>query len=375
MKKKIIAFLCALVLCVELVPTAGAASDVIFIALNDNVFPLSADTMPFQSAGMIYVPYTTFDSRTATIDLGLYATYSERDRVVTVYNSESMLVFDLTTNSMFDYHTGANYNIPAITRNGVIFIPAYIICDMFGLEYSYYQTSYGALLRIKSTYWLSDAIFIDSASWTMSSYLKEYNQTLSTTTTTPTTAPTTTTEPEETTTRTTAYLSIQCTQETPVDDVLWSLETQHISALFLLTPDYIAQEGDEVRKILGSGHTIGIWAEGETAEETDALLMEGRANLAAAAYTTTALAQVPADQRDDLAEGWIFWEAEQDLSSGVEGDLYRYATALVRSLAQDNHGLTLTLTADQEMSDCLMDVLAQLDGRSFSMLAVTEFVV
>ncbi len=379
MKKKIIALVCALLLLLGSIPVAHADSEVIFVALNDNVSPLSAETMPFFSSGMLYVPYDTFDARTNSIDLGLYATYSERDRVVTVYNTQDMLVFDLNTNSMYKYHTGESYNIPAITRNGVIFIPAYIICDVFGLEYSYYQTSYGPIVRMKSTYWLTDAIFIDAASVTMSSYLKEYNQTIATTTTTtPTTTPTVTpTEPEEDTpvSDTISYLSIQCTPETPMDDVLWSLETQRIYALFLMTPDYIAQEGDAVREILGSGHTIGIWAEGETAEETEALLEEGRVNLAAAAYTTTTIVQVPPDQQDDLSQGWVFWETDQSLTSDTPGDVSRYATALVRALSQDSNGICLSVTATQEMSDCLMDVLVQLDGRNFSMMPVTEFVV
>ncbi len=373
MRKKIIALVCALVLCLGLIPVANASNDVIFVALNDNLSPLSADTMPFWSDGMIYVPYTTFDGRTADIDLGLYATYSERDKVVTVYNMQQMLVFDLSANNFYNYHTGATYNISAITRNGVTFIPAYIICDVFGLEYSYQQTAYGPLLRIKGEYWLNDALFIDAASWTMTTYLREYNQSIATTTTTPeVTAP----EVEEVVSHAPTYLSILCDLDAPISEILWSLTAQNVKALFLLTPEQIAQDGDGVRQILGSGHTIGIWAEGDTAQETEALLQAGLDGLAAAAYTTTTIAQVPADHQEALqGDGWLFWEADQTLTPEIEEDVSRYATAIIRALTQNGQSLSLSILANQTMSDCFTDILIQLDSRSFDLLSVTEFVV
>ncbi len=376
MRQKIIAVFCTLVLVMGLMPTAWADNDVIFVSLNDNLLALESSTMPFWSNGVLYVPMSVFDTRATTINLDVYSSYSEKDRTVSVYDLTTMLVFDLDSSTCYNYHTKEGYNMKPISRNGTVFIPAYGVCDVFGLDYSYQQTSYGPLLRIKSElHWLTDAEFIDAASVQMNTRLREYNQSL-TTPTTPTVTTPDGTAMEEDDDYTPVYLSILCQEGAPMEEILWGLETQEVYALFLLTPDQIAQDGDAVRQLVGSGHTIGIWAEGGTAQETADLLQAGLDNLAAAAYTTTTIAQVPLEQQEELeGDGWLFWQADQSLTTDIEGDVSRYATAMVRALAQNGRSQQLSLTASEEMSECFIDVLIQLEGRSFQPQVVTEMVV
>lgn len=377
MQKRIIPLLCALLLCVGLITPAGADSEVIFLSINDNLLTLSSETMPFWSDGVLYVPITTFDSRTTGINLEVYGTYSERSRTVSVYNLNNMLVFDLNADSCYDYHSGLSYNSKAMVRNGVYFIPAYMVCDFFGLSYNLYHTTSGTLLRIKDeAVELSDAVFIDAATMLMSSRLREYNQSLVAVPTTPTVSPSTPSATPTTPNYTPVYLAVRCSQDGDTAAILWGLETQEAQAIFFLTPEHIAQDGNLVRQLVGSGHTIGILAEGATEEETLLLLEEGNRNLAAAAYTTTTVAMAPRDQWAHLeGDGWLFWNETSALTAQDPEDTARYAAAAVRALIQDEDGVLLTLEDSPEMGDCLIDILLQLEGRSFYPSVVTEMIL
>ncbi len=48
---------------------------------------------------------------------------------------------------------------------------------------------------------------------------------------------------------------------------------------------------------------------------------------------------------------------------------------MVRALIQDEDGVLLTLEDTAEMGDCLIDILLQLEGRSFYPSVVTEMIL
>ena len=78
-----------------LIPPPAAAAEVCFTAVNDNVLPLTADTMPIWYKSLIYVPYTVFDSGSTGVDLGLNSTYDPSSAMVNIYNLRQILAFDL----------------------------------------------------------------------------------------------------------------------------------------------------------------------------------------------------------------------------------------------------------------------------------------
>lgn len=382
MKQKFIPLLCALALCLVLITPAEANNDVIFVSLNDNLLTLSTTTMPFWQDGLLYVPFTTFDMNVTGINLDVYASYSEHERSVSVYDLNKMLIFDLANDSCYNYHTGEVYDVKAVSRNGTFYVPAYMICTFFRLNYTYLQTTYGPLVRIKSdNYWLTDSQFVSATSTAtlMSTRLREYNQSLTASTTTTTTPSTgTSTEVEETEEdHTPTYLALYYENSAATQTILTTLSASHTSALFLMTPEQIATDGNSVRQLLGSGHTIGILAQGETEWETADLLQVGSEALAAAAYTTTTIACVPTEHQGGLEEdGWVLWSGDISLTEGsTEGDLYRYATAIIRSLARDDSRIYLSMVGSEELAFHLSDILAQLKARSFDGQLVTEMVI
>ncbi len=382
MQRKLGALFCALILCLGLVAPASATDDVMFIALNDT-FPiaLSADTMPFWSNGLLYVPSTTFDFRVTGISMGFYSVYSAYNQNIVLYTMEEMLYFDLSDNTCYNYHTKESYPVSAIVQNGVPFVPVSTVCDFFGLTYNRYSTAYGELLRIKdSNVVLSDAVFIDAASDMMSNRLKAYTQSLATPdvdTTTPDVDTTPdVTVPEDPTTPEVAqvsyYLAAICQGEGSPRGLLEALEEINAHALFLLTPQQL-EDGDLIREIVGSGHLVGIIAQGETAQESRALLALGNSLLQGAAYTTATVALCPQDQQSELAaEGWIFWEETSSLIPTEGNTVDRYGAAIIRSLNRDDGTAYLTLDDSKDTADSIADLIGQLAERSFLLEIPTE---
>ena len=75
-----------------LLPMPASAANVYVTSINDNVAPLTADTMPVYSGGVMYVPYTVFDGAYSGIDLGIYASYSRSGNTVTLFMALSVVL-------------------------------------------------------------------------------------------------------------------------------------------------------------------------------------------------------------------------------------------------------------------------------------------
>lgn len=129
--KRGIALLLTAVLWAGLVMPASAAN-LYFTSINDSVALLTSDTMPFWSGGILYVPYTVFDSAKNGIgvSLGLSASYNQDSGIATVYNlKQQMLSFDLNTGICRDDMTGTTYSARAVMRSGKPYLPLNMVCS------------------------------------------------------------------------------------------------------------------------------------------------------------------------------------------------------------------------------------------------------
>jgi hypothetical protein len=380
-KRRLGLFLIATLL-VGMLTVPASAADIYFTAINDNVPLLTADTMPFWSGGTLYVPYSVFDSSSnGGIDLGLYCIYDRTANQVTLYNiGRPMLVFDLNTGACWDELSGETFSARAISRNNRPYLPLAMVCNYFDLGYSYNAIPYvnqGYLVRIKSdAASLSDARFIDAASYTINLRLRDYNQSLTPATdaapATPST-PATTTQPttpavteEEDPTDIPTYLAFRCTSGGGLSSILDTLDANSRCAVFFLTPELLQEEDGLVRRILGSGHSVGILAEGATAEETRSLLSEGTRLLAELTFTHTTLAYVPKDQRDTVAaDGWICWKETIRLSPSGSVSSSTFASNALRRLSGRTRNTYLTLDGTQNSARVLSTFLRQLESKNF----------
>lgn len=387
MKKRLSALLCAVALCLSLFPAhAINAGDVYFTAVNNKLFPLSIDTMPTWVSGRLYVPASVFDSSVTGIDLGFY--FRQSNNTVTLYTLRQMLVFDLNRGIAYEQHTGENLSARAVNRNGRIYLPVETVCDFFGLEDSYNYTQYGYLIRIKSEApQLNYADFMDAASSLMSAALQEFLSAQQTPDDqpapptppvvveppTPSDDPVQPPEPDDQPkAQTQVYLAVRCDSGEALAEILDLLEQENMRAMFFFAPQSLTGQDDLVRRVVGSGHSIGLLAEGGSTDDSRRLLAQGNQALAHIVRTAATAALVPADQRGALeADGWACW---QETTSGLPRQAERPAAYAQRILRAMDTRRTVRLTLDDSGStaQALPALLEQLAQEEYRVLLPIE---
>ena len=220
--------------------------EVCFLALNETVLDLSQT--PFFYNGTAFVPYTVFGN------FKVYSSFFSSNNTISLYRSDKQLYFNLTTAQVFD--GDGNYYVTTIVRkNGVAYVPVPFVCNFFGLSWSYIEgIGYGDILRItNSSSYMSDSEFIQAASSVMQPRYESYIQSLGSGSATGSGNGSTTNSNSHADTP--IYLSFE---GVPSADILNTLDRFSAKAAFYLSPDDIAADPDTVRRIYGSGHSIGI---------------------------------------------------------------------------------------------------------------------
>ena len=347
--RRLLALICALALCLGLSGPVSAAGDVYFSVVNDSMITLSDSTMPVWSGGVLYVPHSVFDGTNSTgIGFGLNFSYNRDTGIASLFTTQQILTFDLNRGISYDYISGTPLKGRAILRNGRPYLPVGQVCSFFGLSYSVIAIPEGHIVRVKnSAVSLSDAAFVDAASNLISRYLREYSQSQQSPPTPGIRPPTSSgtdaplqEEPEDTG-NTLVYLGFRCDDTQGLAQVLY--------------------------RILGSGHSVGLLAEGETAAATRRLLEKGSQTLERIGYVRTTLALVPDGQRSALQEeGWVCWnETVNAVPAGSQTSASTHANAVIRKIGSQRNSAYLTLDAGTDSARVLPILLQRLGSRSY----------
>lgn len=376
MKKRLIALFCAAVLCLSMVPAQAInAGDVYFTSVNNTLCPLTMDTMPAWVNGVLYVPATVFDNTVTGANLGMYCSQSSTNNTVTLYSLRRMLVFDLSRGVAYDHHSGENLPYRAVNRNGRIYLPVEMVCDFFGLEDTYHYTRYGYLVRIKSdAAWQNDADFIDAASVLMSNALQEI---MSQQQTPVTPLPPVEQEPEEQPqqpkNRAQICLGFRCETGEGLERILDRLDRESVRGIFFVDAKILTMRDDLIRRIVGSGHGIGLLAEEESASAGGRQLEQANRMLARVARTAATAALVPDAQRQTLEqEGWVCW---QQTVNGVLREKERpaaYAQRVLRALSSRRGTVCITLDDSTATAEALPVLLQQLKQEEYVFITPLE---
>lgn len=375
-KRPVLPLVLAVILAVGMFqPMPAAAANLYFTGINDSVAPLTSSSMPYWSGGTLYVPYTVFDANQngVGVSLGLYTSYNHRSHIVTIFNLKQMLVFDLERGTCRDDMTGAAYDARAVMRYGKPYVPLYVVCSVFGLEYSYNQLSYisqGYLVRIKSAdAVLDDGLFIDRAQELINNRLRDYTQSLSPAETTPTVPVSPSGPPEVDGSNVATYLAFRCESADGLSAILNTLDGTGQYALFFLAPQVIEEEGGLVRRILGTGHSVGILAwEGEKEA-----LGRGRLALEELAHTRTTLAYVPDGARAGLeGQGWVCWKETLYLEPGDSVGGTAFAGTVLNRLGTRRRTVYLTLEGSGNTARVLPALLRQLSSNHYTVAVPVE---
>ena len=149
--------------------------------------------------------------------------------------------------------------------------------------------------------------------------------------------------------------------------MLDALEARNKAGVFFFPADALEREDDLLYRILGSGHSVGLLAEGETAAATRRLLEEGRRTLERVGYVRTTLALVPDSQRSTLQEeGWVCWNETADaVPAGSQISASTHANAVIRKIGSRLSSAYLTLDTGTDSARILPTLLQRLGSRSY----------
>ena len=129
----------------------------------------------------------------------------------------------------------------------------------------------------------------------------------------------------------------------------------------------LEEHGDLVRRMLGEGHSVGLLALGDTADQTRRLLERGSELLAGTAHSRTTLAMVPDEQRAALsAQGWVCWQQSLALSPTLSSGVNTFSANTLRRLDRlDRQTVYLTMDADPGAVRVLPTLLRQMKNNHY----------
>ena len=380
--RRLAALLCTLALVLGLSGPVSAAGDIYFSACNDSVVDLSDSTMPTWSGGVLYVPYSLFDGSNSTrVSFDISFSYNRSSGQATLFNTRQFLTFDLDDNTCYNALTGEYLNGRAILRNGRVYVPVALVCSFFGLTYSVIPISAGYMVRVKnSSAALGDSLFVDAASNTIAWNLRAYNQ-ANQSAAAPGVLPPTgggsssqddTADPPiqeepDTSDSVPVYLGFRCDDAEGLSGVLDALDNSNRAAVFFFPADGLERQDDLLYRILGSGHSVGLLAEGSSLSATRQLLEEGNQILEQIGYTRTTIALVPERQRDALEEeGWVCWNETVSAIPEEGTGASSHSNSVIRQIPSQSQRAYLTLDAGSESARVLPTLLQRLSARSYT---------
>lgn len=382
--KRSAALVLVLTMLVTLLNTAQAAGNIYLTAVNENLLELTSDTMPTWSNGVLYVPYTVFDGSYTGINLGISSSYSRDEGTVTLYTLQQMVVFDLNRGTCYNPLTEQTLSGRAILRNGRPYVPVASVCSFFGLSYSVIDIDEGYIVRIKgSGVVLSDYSFVDSAQNSIRNRIRDYNQANQSQPTPGVLPPTY--NPEEPDTEITVpddpvdtdiiptYLAFSCEDSQGLSEILDTLDSRNQRAIFFFDAQGLERQDDLIFRILGSGYSIGLIAQGRSTSATNRLLEEANQTLSQVAYTRTSVVLVPESQREELeAEGWICWDETASAVPTQGVGTNTYANQVLKRISGNHTRVYLTLDASSETARVLPTLLRRLAEEGYGVSVPLE---
>ena len=382
MKKRFAAWLLCVLMVFQLaLPSpAKAASYVYFVAIGENIMPLSDRTMPFWSDGYLYIA-SSIITGTARDTLGVSCVRNNDQKRVVLYSREEAesLFFEWEKNYATD-KVGNVYSPGAIYKNGEVFIPAALVARLFNLQYSVTAVSAeadgeairGDLVWLrKPGHVLSAGVFADAASSgaipeRYADYLKEKRAQETPETTDPAD------EVEVDGKR--IYLCL--TAGTDAETLLNLLDQYHSQAAFFCSQEFLETQGGLLRRMIATGQAVGILVDAADPEKTvEEQLEVGNRALERATFTKTRLVRIQDgdEQAVRVAEQAGYRVLDPDLDrTGYQLRGLSNANSLLRSVSAQQRKDVAVWLADTASSNGLRSFLAAVDNAEGQCFAWTE---
>ena len=381
MKKKWAAWILCLLLVFQMAgpPSAQAGSYVYFVAVGENIMPLSDKTMPFWKDGYLYIA-SSIITGSARDALNVSCIRNNSQNRVILYSREEAesLFFDWETNYATD-KAGNVYTPGAIYKNGEVFIPAALVARLFDLQYSVStvnaeadgESIRGELIWLrKPGHVLSPSVFADAAASgaipeRYADYLKEKKLSEGTEQANPS-------DGVEVDGKR-IYLCLTAGENT--EELLNLLDQYHSRAAFFCTAEFLASEGDLLRRMTVTGHSIGVLADANDPERSvEEQLAEGNRLLEQATCTKTRLVRI--QNGDDAVLQTVKAAGYRALDPDLDRTGYQLrgltnANSLLRSISGQRKDVSVWL-ADTVGTGGLRAFLSALGNAEGQCLAWTE---
>lgn len=345
MKRKIaLLAVCVLLVFQMAAPPAEAVRTVYFVAADKSVLSVTDETMPFWHNGFLYISSSIFTGMTRE-SLGISHVINAEQKVTILYGDNKALWFEqgLVYGNDSD---GNTYYPGVVVRNGHYFVPAAVVAKYFNLQYSVIDVPLGYLVWLrKPGSVLTESLFADAATGPMNNRYQDYLKSQSQTEQPGTTQPGGSVLPPEDVPGERVYLCLEAGENTKT--LLDALDTYRMKATFFCGPDFLQEQDDLLRRMLVSGHGIGLLADATDAEQTvEVQLQSGNRALARATFGKSRLALVK-NGTDEVWQatreaGYCCLIPEED-RSGRELKSAANATALLQRLHERGGSETVWL--------------------------------
>ena len=370
--KKVLALLLVGLLLVSML-SVQAANPLIFTALEDVIQPNpTPDTVPVKIGNIIYVLPQTF---TRLYDIKTI--YKDSNNQLIIFNSDIHIVFDIRNNMTFD-ESGKVYGATAKKIGGTVYLPAALVCQKFGLNYSFISSSsLGSVVRINSdspSY--SNEAFLEKNVEYMKSIYLQYNRNYGQEGPVVPPAIDPPEEPEEEETpvgqvSTKTSLLFQVTDGEGTRQILNVLNTYNTKAAFFVDETW-AQDGVLLREILVAGHSIGLTLGSDYVNQAtqineklkgQTLLKSQIAIMANNTVTTT--------QRSELeAQGYRLWRPTYKVQGNTAS---RMLTNTKNHLSTRRTSSAILFTTGGETASAVNQLLSYLRAESYTISRITQF--
>ena len=357
MHRKIIVFLLIVILVssVPFVVTASAdTSGLCFTATNDNLLEL--DYMTAFVNGVPYVPAKAFSA------FGVYFDYFDSSSTALMYNGTKQIFFELTTGNTKDSY-GTTYSVSAVFKYGQVYLPVPWMCKYFGLSYQYITgNGYGDVLRIKNgSEVLTDSQFFDAATFPMRNRYNDYFG--KSDPASPTPSPTQSTNPQNDN----GSASL-CFIGLPSEKILDSFDDYAFKACFFVTAEEASASPDIIRRIYGSGHSLGVYCKADPKTECEAaaeIIFE------AASFRPTLITSPAAIYQSCVAyaaaNGFAYFKPAIEIPIGT-----KYSTSINSELDDIKGYSSISITLDENTASYIPSVLSFVNSNKIRPMPLLE---
>ena len=383
MRKKIAAWILCVLMVFQLSapPSAKAADYVYFVAVGENILPLSDKTMPFWSGGYLYIASSIITGSVRDIlDISCIRNQNQKRLVVYSVKDAESLFFEWEK----DYATDKEGNVyypGAIYKNGEVFVPAALVARLFGLQYSVTavstavdgETVKGDLVWLRQPgHILSASVFADAAtSGAIPERYADYMKSKRAQEVESDTAG----APEDGVEVEGKRIYLCLTAGEDASALMDQLDQYQAQAAFFCTPEFMEENGALLRRMTATGQSIGILADADDPDRTVLeQLSEANQALEEATFGKTRLVRVQNGMEEDFQAvrdaGYRFLEPDLD-RSGYQLQGVSNANSLLRRIAGQRDGVSVWL-ADTASLSGLRAFLSAVGNAEGQCLAWTE---